>query len=331
MIPVSLKSRVQRFFEPRLPAVACEVSRRSFALARLDSKNPAIVERFAVAPLPAGLLVPSLVIPNIASLPDFQAALKAAFARAEIKPTRISLAIPDASAKVALHPMETLPGNESEKQQLLRWRLKKTVPFGIEEAHIASHDYKLAGGKLMVLTVCVHRDVLGQYEEAFQKLGVHVGYVSLSSFAAFEVLARLEPNLPQRSVLFLRVRPSAVSAIILQEGRVVFFRHVDHEDEGAADGTGGGLQESALPDLFEEIHPCVTYFEDKLSERPLDRIYLACWHDLQPALLSSLSDRFRSPVVSLDPLQFFRSPNAAALRSIKSALTPSLGLALGRF
>lgn len=329
MVPNALKSKLQRFFEPRLPAVACEVNRHSIALVRLDSKDPSLVGRFSVVPLPAGLLSPSLVRPNITSLPDFQVALKTAFARAEIKPARISLAIPDASAKVALHPMETLPGNESEKQQLLRWKLKKTVPFNVEEAHVAWHDYKLSNGKYVVLTVCVHRDVLAQYEEALQKLGANVGFISLSSFAAFEVLARLEQNLPQRSVLFLRVRPSAVSSVIMQEGRVVFFRHVDYEDKEGEPNPAGSQTE--LPDLFDEIHPCVTYFRDKLSERPLDKIYVACWHDLQPALLASLSDRFGSPVVRLDPLQFFRSPNATALRSHASALTPPLGLALGRY
>jgi type IV pilus assembly protein PilM len=330
MVPVGLKSKIQRFFEPQLPASACDMSRRTIALVRLDSKNPALVDRFAVMPLPAGLLVPSLVRPNITSMPDFQAALKGALARAEIRPARISLAIPDASAKVALHSLDMLPGNEDERHQLLRWKLKKTVPFNIEEAHVACHEYKLSSGKYVVLTICVHRDVLAQYEEVFLKLGIHVGYISLSSFAAFELLARLEPELPQHSLLFVRVRPSAVSSLIMQEGRVVFFRHVDHEDEELGpDERLAGPREAAS--LFDEIHPCVTYFQDKLSERPLDRIYVACSEEPQPSLLSSLSERFRSPVVSLDPLRLFQSPNTATLRSLKNVLMPSLGLALGRF
>jgi hypothetical protein len=68
-----------------------------------------------------------------------------------------------------------------------------------------------------------------------------------------------------------------------------------------------------------------------LSSQPLDKIYVACPQDPPAAVLSSLSERFRSPVVNLDPLRFFQSPNAAALRNFKNMLMPSLGLAAGRF
>jgi hypothetical protein len=105
----------------------------------------------------------------------------------------------------------------------------------------------------------------------------------------------------------------------------VLFRQTDIGEEEP------GSPAADLPDLFDEIHPCVTYYQDKLSSQPLDRIYVACPQDPPAALLSSLSERFRSPVVSLDPLRFFQSPNAAALRSFKNMLMPSLGLAAGRF
>ena len=330
MFQKSLTSTIQKFFEPSLPLVACEINRRTIALVRLDSRNPALVDRLAVTPLPEGLVSPSLIRPNIADLPDFVAALKSAFAKAEIKTARVSLALPDASAKVSLHPLDTLPGNENEKQQLLRWKLKKTVPFNIDEAHVASLDYKLPNGKHLVLTVCIHKEVLAQYEEAFQKLGIHAGYICLSSFATFELLSKLEPDLGQRSVLLLRVRPSGVSSLIAQEGRVVFFRQTDIDEEASVAALATS-RAAGLPDLFDEIHPCVTYYEDKLSSQPLDKIYVACPQDPPAAVLSSLSERFRSPVVNLDPLHFFQSSNTAALRSSKNALMPSLGLAAGRF
>ena len=325
MLQKTLTSRIQKFFAPSLPVVACEINRRTIAIVRLDSRNPALVDRFGVTSLPEGLVSPSLIRPNIADMPEFVATLKSAFAKAEIKTTRISVALPDASGKVSLHPLDTLPANENEKQQLLRWKLKKTVPFNVDEAHVASLDHKLPNGKHLVLTVCIHKEVLAQYEEAFQRLGIHAGYICLSSFATFELLAKVEPDLGQRSVLLLRVRPSGVSSLIVQGGRVVLFRQAGVEEEAT------GAVPDGLPDLFDEIHPCVTYYQDKLSSQPLDKIYVACPQDPPATVLSSLSERFRSPVVNLDPLRFFQSSNAAALRTLKNSLMPSLGLAAGRF
>lgn len=112
---------------------------------------------------------------------------------------------------------------------------------------------------------------------------------------------------------------------------MVFFRQTDIDTEAGGATAMAMSQASGLPDLFDEIHPCVTYYQDKLSSRPLDRIYVACAQDPPAAVLSSLSERFRSPVSNLDPLRFFQSPDAATLRNFKNALMPSLGLAAGRF
>jgi type IV pilus assembly protein PilM len=331
LLPQALKTKLQRFFEPRLPSVACELNRRAIALVRLDSKNAAIVDRFVVTPLPPGLLVPSLVEPNIRSVPDFVTALKTAFTKADLKTPRISLAIPDASAKVAIHHLDMLPGNENEKLMLLRWKLKKTVPFNVEDAHLSYLDYKGLDGHYKVLTVCIHKAVLAQYEEVFQKLGMHPGYISLSSFAAFELLVRLEPELWQQSVLFLRVRSSGSSSLVTQQGSVVFFRQVDYEAEESEAAASLSARTEAMPDLYSELHPSVMYYQDRLSAKPLDKIYVACPTEPTEAVLSSLSEKFQSPVLKLDPMCFFQSLHPGSLGTLKNALMPALGLALGRF
>jgi type IV pilus assembly protein PilM len=332
MLPQPLKAKLHRFFEPRLPAVACEVNRRSIVLLRLDPKNASSIDRFSLTPLPAGLLVPSLIQPNISSMPDFLAILKAAFAKADIRTQRISVAISDASAKVAVHQLDMLAGNEDEKQQMLRWKLRKSIPYNIEDAHLSYLEHKEASGKYAVLTVCIHKEVLSQYEEAFQKLGMHAGYISLSSFAAFELLVRVEPELWQRSVLFLRVRNSGISSLIVQQGIVVFFRHLEYE---TADETpslrGRATVDEVSPDLYDELHPSIMYYQDKLSKQSLDKIYVSCPQDPPATLLSSLSERFGCPVLNLDSMSFLQSSHAQSLRPFKSSLIPSLGLALGRF
>ena len=236
MLQQRLKGKIQRFFEPQLPAIACEISRQAVSLVRLDSKQSNLLDRFAVIPLPQGLIVPSLTKPNIASVPEFAAALKTAMTKTEVKSVKMSLAIPDASAKSAIHIMDTLPSSENERQQLLKWKLKKAVPFNVDEAHISYWERKASNGKHVLLTVCICREVLNQFEEVFQKMGIQIGYITLSSFAAFEFLAHLDPEAVQKSLLLLRIGATDTSSLIMQEGRVSFFRHSerDGDDEPAA-------------------------------------------------------------------------------------------------
>ena len=230
MIPRILKSRIEHFFEPQLPAVACEISREVVSLVRLDPLKPNVLERFAVVALKQGLVVPSLTKPNIASVPELMAAIKSAVAKADIKILKMSLAIPDASAKSSIHILDTVPPSENEKQQLLKWKLKKAVPFNVEESRLSYWERKTSDGKHAFLTVCICREVLNQFEEVFQKLGIHVGNISLSSFAAFDLLARIDPGAVQKSVLLLRMGSMGSSSLIMQEGRVSFFRHAERNE-----------------------------------------------------------------------------------------------------
>jgi hypothetical protein len=328
-----LKQRLQKFFEPSLPVTACEITRQFLSVVRLSSNNLPEVEQFSVVPLPGGLVTPSLAPPNISSPPDLVHILKTALAKAEIKTNKISLAVPDACAKVAIHHFDSLPGKEKDKLQLLKWKLKKTLPFNVEDSHLSYLEQRTVDGKHTVVTVSIHKEVLAQFEGVFEALGIHVGYVTLASFAAFELLARSDSAALQKSVLFLRVRPADVSSLIVQQGAVVFFRHVDYdvgEPSSVEHGPAGTVGFRAT-DLYDEIHPCLMYYQDKLGAAGVEKIYLSDVHNPDPSLLSSLSQRSRSSVFSLDPARLFRWQPPGELDDVKNALTPSLGLAMGKF
>jgi type IV pilus assembly protein PilM len=333
MLLSSLARRFQHYFQPTLPPVACEISSSSVSVVRLNAKRPPAIDRFAVEPVPAGLISPSLTRPIIASSSDLLSLLKSVFAKAELKPSRISLAIPDSCAKVTIHQFDSLPGNERERQQLLKWKLKKTLPFNIEESHLSFLEQKTHDGKHVVVTANIHLPVLAQLEAVFESLGMQVGYITLATFAAFELLARQDPEVLLKSVLFLRAHASEVSSLIVRQGSVVFFRHTNYETENSSESGNAftKARESGLEQLYEEIHPCLMYYQDKLSNTAIEKVYIATRQSLDADLLSSLSQRSNTPVFHLDPLRLFQRTSTGPLEDLRNILCPSLGLALGRF
>jgi type IV pilus assembly protein PilM len=333
MLLSNLSRTFQKYFQPTLPPVACEISSSSVSVVRLNAKRPPAIDRFAVEPASPGLITPSLTRPMITSSSDLLNLLKSMFAKADVRTNKISLAIPDSCAKVTIHQFDSMPGNESEKQQLLKWKLKKTLPFNIEDSHLSFLEQKTPDGKYVVVTVNIHLAVLAQLEAVFESLGMQVGYITLASLAAFEVLARQDPEVLQKSVLFLRAQASEVSSLIVRQDSVVFFRHTDYDTETGS-GSGNAFtkaREGDLEQLYEEIHPCLLYYQDKLSNAVIEKVYIAPLHSLNPDLLSSLSQRSNTPVFNLDPLRLFQRMSPSSLENLKNILCPSLGLALGRF
>jgi len=325
----ALPERLQKYFQPTLPPVACEIADKSLSVVRLNAKRPPEIDRFAVEAIPAGLITPSLTRPMISSPGDFLNLLRAVFAKAELKTNKISLAIPDSCAKVTIHQFDSMPGNEAEKQQLLKWKLKKTVPFNIEDSKLSFLEQKTPDGKYVVVAVNIHVAALAQLEAVFESLGIQVGFVTLASFAAFEVLVRHDPDVLQKSVLFLRTQPSGVSSVIVRQGSMVFFRHTDYDPgngSAAASSRGVGSEQ-----LYNEIHPCLMYYQDKISDTAVEKVYVIPLHSLDSDMLGALSERSHTPIFSLDPLRLFQRQSSASLMSLRNILCPSLGLALGKF
>ena len=53
------------------------------------------------------------------------------------RPRRIGLVVPDPVAKVSLVRFEQVPARAQDLDQLMRWQVRKTAPFPIEEAQVS--------------------------------------------------------------------------------------------------------------------------------------------------------------------------------------------------
>lgn len=321
-----LQSPLRGYFEPRLPGVACEISRQFFSVARMDPRRSHRVEGFAVENIPQGLVEPSLTEPGVRSIEELGRIIKATLIKAGVNTNRISLAIPDACARVAIHPFETLPSKREEKTELLKWKLKKTIPYAIDDSHLSYVEQKTETGKNHVITANIHKEILAQLEEVFESLGIHVGFVTLSTFAAYELLARQHPDEIRKSVLFMRVRSSNISSLIIQQEALVFYRHTDYNFESPMD-----LMVNWSADPYEEIHPCLMYFQDKLGAAGVDKVYLSFPRDFSEAELSSLAERTRASVCNFDASGMVQWKQAVPSNLVHHILSPALGLALGKF
>jgi len=168
--------------EPARPLVAVEVRPRSVGVVRLAREGGRLVLGSAAAvDLPAGTLDLSIVQSNIANADAFRRTLRAALERAGVLGgARVGLVLPDPVARVALLPAAEVTGSgHAQQEEIIRFRLRKSVPFDIREARLA---FTLEGAATTdsVPVVAVHRPVLEGYEEACRAVGLEPGLVELS-------------------------------------------------------------------------------------------------------------------------------------------------------
>jgi hypothetical protein len=180
-----IAERTRRYFlEPEVPTVALEVRPRCVGIVRAGrEKGRVALSAVASLALPEGTLSLSVSQPNLARPEIFQEVLRSLAEKAGMSGGgRVGLVLPDTAARVALVPVAEIKARgRAELEEMVRFRLRKAVPFDARESEVAC--ILPGAGGTMAVAAAIYRPVLAQYEDACRALGLHPGLVELSGFA----------------------------------------------------------------------------------------------------------------------------------------------------
>jgi Tfp pilus assembly PilM family ATPase len=244
------------------PDVAVAIDHSQVAVARLGWRGAqAVITAHATEDLPAGAVMPALAALNMPDVPAVAAAVGRAFAElGGGKPTRVALVVPDTVAKVSLLRLDKVPARAADLQEIVRWQVRKTSPFPIEQAVLGISPGALgADGANEFVVTLARGDVIHQYEQACLMAGAHAGLVDLSSFSVINgILAG--PAAPSGDWLLVHVSGTSLTLAVVRDQSLLFFRHRGEEGEGT------------LADL---IHQTAMYYEDRLHGGGFARVLIA--------------------------------------------------------
>lgn len=310
--------------EPDYPLVAVEVRPRALGVVRAQRQRGRIELGAAVVQeLPEGCLAPSLAEPNILDPEAFRGALRVALERAgAASVSRASLVLPDTVARVALVATSDLSGKRSkEAAELIRFRLRKSLPFDVREARLAYHPLsagEAVGGSIPV--VAVARPVVEQYEALFSELGTQVGLIELAGLVCHAAAVHGRP--PDEDRVVINWDDGYVSLLVTRAGRLAVVRTLALPDDPGA----------FVADVQREVFNTLLYYRERLGGQGLAGATLRSASlpvDEAAALLAEPLELLPEP---LDPWLLVPSRVVAAGErdAVPASLTPALATVLGR-
>jgi len=95
------------------------------------------VDDFTVETLPPAALVPSAVEPNIVNASAVKSAMANIVSRLRAKDQDVALILPDPVVRVFVQHFDEFPRSPQEAIPMLRWKLKKSIPFDADETVIS--------------------------------------------------------------------------------------------------------------------------------------------------------------------------------------------------
>ena len=232
--------------------------------------------RTGFVPFPLGTLQASPVEDNILKSETVAAMIGRIAPPGGSKRRQAAILLPDAAARVSVLDFDSFPDAAGEQMSLVRFRVKKTVPFDIESASVSYYVQPGANhnGKKEVVAATVSLEVLARYEALFRAAGFQPGDVNVSALSALN-LYRGSEGVDVVAKLVGRL----LTVMVVAAGKLKLFRCLE-------------LEQASPDEILSVLHPTFAYAEDELGS-PARRLIL-CGFENVPAGLPCQVDTLRS-------------------------------------
>lgn len=248
------------------PHVACEIFADAVVAAR--ASHGAQLDVYTAKDLPDGAVAPDLTQANVLRGDSLRYAVKSALEEVAGRSRDVVVIIPDATVRVALLDFESLPEKREEAEAVVRFRLKKSLPFEVEKARVSYQVQPGSSGKeLKVIAAVGLASVLDEYEAAFRDSGYAPGVLLPSMLAALGAVDAARPT------LVVKVDPFTTSIAILVRQQLLLFRTLEN---------ARGLNISG-EQLAEDVYPSVVFFQDTYK-LDVERVFVAGLRNGETAL-----------------------------------------------
>jgi hypothetical protein len=253
-----------------------------------------------------------------------------------------SLVIPDAWLRVTYAESGDLPRGGAARDEVLRWKLRRLVPFRVDELRIGAAEVSPLPGQeepRRLLMGFAIEQLLAQIEDAFTAQGVRLGQISNVSLSLLEGLGTADARGPTsptsalpavsqrgRSSSFLAltlVEDDGYTLILARRGEPVLHRYkaTAAASAGAADTAPGGS-------VVRDLRLTRNFLDEHFPGSSLETVLLLAPSPLQPLWLDRLQQGLgrRAAVVDGAVLPALRSEAPSALPPWRE-LAPMVGAA----
>lgn len=208
------------------PRLAVEVRSEEVVAARAEEAGQRLLTAAARAALPGAPVRPSLRAGNIVDSSVVSASIRTVLetmsGRGQDRSRYATLVVPDTVTRVLLLDFDEFPAKPAEALPMVRFRLKKLLPFEVDHAVVSYQIMSAARGAIRVLAVAIPCDVLAEYESVMTSAGYLPGAVLPSTLAALASVT--DADTP---ALVVNAGPETVTTAIVHGDVLLLHRTVE--------------------------------------------------------------------------------------------------------
>lgn len=270
-------------------SIGIEISSQGVACVHaVGSTSSLRIEKVSYAPFPQGTLQQSMRDLNILDSSTFVNTLKSSFNSLLCKSVMANISLPDAVSRIVLIDMEERFKSREEAYDLIKWKLKKSMPLDIADTHLDFQQLAVReNGDLSLLVAMVSRAVINQYEEMILQSGITPAHIDCNTLSLCRLFAnRLEL---QDDAVLVSLYGNTLSIVAFSQGVPVFVRNKELSATSASDSR-----------IFMEINSSLMIYRERYPEREVVSIFTVSSHERSASLNEMVAEATSAVPVALE-------------------------------
>ena len=290
-----------------------ELSSEGLSLALASGGKTLRLEAGLTLPFSPGTLHLSRREANVADRQSFVAKVREAHLRLLTKERSVSVSLPDATGRVVLLDLEARFKNREEGLDIIRWKLKKSLPFDISTVHLDFQTLaERENGAVSLLVSLISESVVTQYEELLIEAGLEPKFIDFTSFNLYRLFS---PRLAiSENCAFVSFYAGAMTVLIFHGGVLSFYRSKEVASEAQ--------------NLYREVNSSFLVHDDKHPGQLVTEVFCMAGASDAEAFRTLVAEASGLEPVLLDLERMVsQAPGVSLAGSALQALAGSLGAA----
>jgi type IV pilus assembly protein PilM len=160
----------------------------------------------------------------------------------------VAVILPDFCTRIAVLDFDGFPADAKEQDALIRFRLKRAVPFDVESAALSYWAQTSSHKHIDVVVVVASLEIVSRYEAPFRAAGMNPGLITTSSLAALELA-------PEAGLSVLAKLTGRVLTVLVRDKTTLKLARCLE------------MPSSEFEDIAAVLAPTLVYVEDNFGRR----------------------------------------------------------------
>lgn len=307
---MNVAHKLKEFFSAHpLPHSALQVTSSYISGIHLSAKDGKLKNHF-ILPVSRGIIQPSFEKANIKDSSLLQKIIQEGVAKFNIYDHGVSLLLPELSQRTFVFSFDTLPASSKEKEQLIRFRVKKQMPLLADDVRI-SYDLLQTRGRKKIISSIARSTVVSDYEDFFSQLSMKVKDVGLPVLGLSHLLNWNE----EKNFFLINIERDSFGLLAVSDGVPSLYRQkpllVRQEKNFVSERIGT---------IVQEIENTAQFILDK-EKKEISLIWIRLgFLEAEEDILTSLESKLDLPIKNIES-----TVNLKLSQQEKRILSPLIG------